>query len=349
MQNTAAVLTKLNTIELQQVPMPTLKPGDVMIKLAVVGICGSDIHYYTQGRIGNFVVEFPFILGHEASGTVVEVAPDVTNIKVGDRVCIEPGVPCGKCSFCMRGHYNLCPDVEFLATPPYNGCLMNYITYPASWTYKLPDSMSLDEGALVEPLAIGINAAKTGKVRLGDTVLVYGAGCIGLVSAMAAKAFGATRVIVVDLIEKRLEIARKYGAITLNSEQKNIETEILDLTGGKGVDVVLDCVGLSQTIRGAVMAAKSGGRIVIVGMATEEINSVPLGPISTKELLITSIFRYANLFPATIEAIAGRTIDVKSIISNRYPFAEVIRAYSETVKNIRNTVKSVIIFPDESL
>jgi len=346
MRNTAAVLTQLNTIEMQPVPMPTLKPGDVMIKLAVVGICGSDIHYYTHGRIGDFVVEFPFILGHEASGTVVEVAPDVTDLKVSDRVCIEPGVPCGKCSFCLMGHYNLCPDVEFLATPPYDGCLMNYIAYPARWTYRLPDNMSLDEGALVEPLAIGINAAKTGKVGLGNTVLVYGAGCIGLVSAMAAKAFGATKVIVVDLIEKRLEVARKYGAITLNSEKEDVQKEISILTEGRGVDVVLDCVGLSQTIRGSVMNARSGGRIVIVGMAAEEINGVPLGPISTKELALTSIFRYANLFPATIEAIAGGAIDVKGIVTNRYPFTETARAYKETVENIRNTVKSIIVFSD---
>ncbi len=344
MQNTAAVLTQLNTIEMRPVPMPVLKPGEVMIKLAVVGICGSDIHYDTHGRIGNFIVDFPFILGHEASGTVVETASDVCNLKVGDRVCIEPGVPCGKCSFCMTGHYNLCPDVVFLATPPYDGCLMNYIAYPARWTYRLPDSMSFEEGALVEPLAIGINAAKTGKVGLGNTVLVYGAGCIGLVSAMAAKAYGATRVIVVDLIEKRLEVARKYGAITLNSEKDDVQKEINILTEGRGVDVVLDCVGLSQTIRGSVINARAGGRIVVVGMAADEINGVPLGPISSKELVLTSIFRYANLFPATIEAIAGGTIDVKQIVSNRYPFAQTARAYMETVENIRNTVKSIIVF-----
>ncbi len=344
MQNTAAVLTALNTIEMRPVAMPVLKAGEVMIKLAAVGICGSDIHYDTHGRIGDFVVDFPFILGHEASGTVVATADDVSSLKVGDRVCIEPGVPCGKCAFCMTGHYNLCPDVVFLATPPYDGCLMNYIAYPARWAYKLPDNMGFDEGALVEPLAIGINAAKTGKVGLGNTVLVYGAGCIGLVSAMAAKAFGATRVIVVDLIEKRLEVARKYGALTLNSEKDDVDKEIAVLTQGKGVDVVLDCVGLSQTIGGAVLNAKSGGRIVIVGMASDEINGVPLGPISTKELVLTSIFRYANLFPVTIAAIAGGAIDVKGIVSNRYPFAQTARAYRETVENIRDTVKSIIVF-----
>lgn len=344
MQNTAAVLTALNTIEMRPVPMPALKAGEVMIKLAAVGICGSDIHYDTHGRIGDFVVKFPFILGHEASGTVVETAEGVSNLKVGDRVCIEPGVPCGKCEFCMTGHYNLCPDVVFLATPPYDGCLMNYIAYPAGWTYKLPDNMGFDEGALVEPLAIGLNAAKTGKVCLGDTVLVYGAGCIGLVSAMAAKAFGATRVIVVDLIEKRLEVARQYGAVTLNTEKDDVDKQIAALTQGKGVDVVLDCVGLSKTIRGAVLNARPGARIVIVGMAADEISGVPLGPISTKELVLTSIFRYANLFPATIAAIAGGAIDVKGIVSNRYPFAQTARAYRETVENIRDTVKSIIVF-----
>lgn len=346
MKNRAAVLTQLNTIQMQDVPMPVPKNDEVLIKLAAVGICGSDVHYYQHGRIGDFVVEFPFILGHEASGIVQAVGEDVQHLQPGDRVCIEPGVPCGQCDFCLTGRYNLCPDVVFLATPPYGGCLMNYIAYPARWTFKLPDNMSLEEGALVEPLAIGINAARAGQVKLGDTVLVYGAGCIGLVSALAAKAMGASQVIVVDLIDKRLEVARKYGFIALNGENADAAAEINRLTQGKGVDCVLDCVGHPSTISAAVRSAKAGSHIVIVGMAAENLDGVPLGPISAKELVLTSIFRYANLFPTTIQAIASGMIDVSGIVSNRFRFDQTPEAYKATVEQIRDTVKSVILFDE---
>ncbi len=346
MKNKAAVLTALNHIEMREIPLPSPKADEVLIKLSAVGICGSDVHYYQHGRIADFVVEFPFILGYEASGVVTQVGAEVTHLKPGDRVCIEPGVPCGQCGFCLSGRYNLCPDVVFLATPPYGGCLMNYLAYPARWTFKLPDSMSLEEGALVEPLAIGINAAKTGHVGLGDTVLVYGAGCIGLVSALAAKAMGAARVVVVDLIEKRLEVAKHYGFIALNSKDSDPVAEVMKLTEGRGADAVLDCVGHPSTIAGAVRAARAGRTIVVVGMAAEDLSGVPLGPLSTKELVLTSIFRYANLFPTTIQAIASGMIDVKGIVSNRYRFEETPAAYKAVVENIRDTVKSVIVFDD---
>ncbi len=346
MKNKAAVLTQLNTIQMQDIPMPSPNRDEVLIKLAAVGICGSDVHYYSHGRIGDFVVDFPFILGHEASGVVTAVGADVSDLKVGDRVCIEPGVPCGKCAYCLSGRYNLCPDVVFLATPPYGGCLMNYIAYPARWTFKLPDGMSLEEGALVEPLAIGINAARTGQVKLGDSVLVYGAGCIGLVSALAAKAMGASRVIVVDLIDKRLEVAASYGFDTINSGQVDAVERIGQLTQGQGVDAVLDCVGHGSTIAASVRLAKAGSHIVLVGMAAEDLSGVPLGPISAKELVLTSIFRYANLFPTTIQAIASGMIDVKGIVSNRYPFSQTPEAYRATVEHIKDTVKSVILFDE---
>lgn len=346
MKNTAAVLTALNTLEMREVPMPSPKPDEVLIQLKAVGICGSDVHYYSHGRIGDFVVDFPFILGHEASGVVTQVGAEVTHLKPGDRVCIEPGVPCGRCGFCLSGRYNLCPDVVFLATPPYDGCLMNYLAYPARWTFKLPDGMSLEEGALVEPLAIGINAARTGRVALGDTVLVYGAGCIGLVSALAAKAMGAAAVVVADLIEKRLDVARAYGFTALNPERDDVVKTVMRLTEGRGADAVLDCVGHPSTIAGAVRAARAGRRIVVVGMAAEDLSGVPLGPISAKELVLTSIFRYANLFPTTIQAIASGMIDVKGIVSNRYRFEETPAAYRAVVEHIRDTVKSVILFDD---
>jgi L-iditol 2-dehydrogenase len=344
MKNMAAVLTALNTLEMKEISMPTPKAGEVMVKLQAVGVCGSDVHYYQHGRIGDFIVKFPFILGHECAGIVTEVGEGVTHLKAGDHVCLEPGVPCGKCEFCLSGHYNLCPDVQFLATPPYDGCLMNYIAYPAEWAFKIPDHMSYEEGALVEPLAIGINAAKTGGVSLGQSVLIYGAGCIGLMSLLAAKAYGATTIFVADVLDKRLQTAQKLGAIPLNSTKVNVTEEIMKATGSKGVDAVLDCAGVSATVTGSIKTCKAGGSIVVVGMAADTLDGIPLGPVSTKELKITSIFRYKNLYPTTIAAIAGGKIDVKEIVSNRYRFEETPRAFEETVKNIKNVVKSVIVF-----
>ena len=199
-KNRAAVLTGLKTLEFREVPMPQVGADEILMRMEAVGVCGSDVHYYSHGRIGDFVVEFPFILGHECAGTIVEVGKEVKHLQVGDRVALEPGVPCGKCEMCRTGHYNLCPDVKFFATPPYDGCLMDYVSFPAEFAFKLPDNVSTVEGALVEPLAIGINAALTGGVKLGDTVLIFGAGCIGLVTLLAAKAYGASQIIVSDVI-----------------------------------------------------------------------------------------------------------------------------------------------------
>ncbi|HBP37195.1 MAG TPA: alcohol dehydrogenase [Clostridiales bacterium] len=344
MKNTAVYLTAPSQMEFREIPAPDIKPDEVLVKLAAVGICGSDVHYYTHGRIGDFIVEYPFILGHECAGTVVSKGDAVTNLQVGDRVALEPGVPCGRCEFCLGGHYNLCPDIRFFATPPVQGCLMNYVAHQAQFAFKLPDQVSFIEGALVEPLAIGISAALTGGVRLGDTVLIFGAGCIGLVTLLAAQAYGATQVIVVDTIDKRLDVARKIGAVTFNAKSGDVLAEVKRLTGGQGARVVIDCAGANATLIQSVQAAKAGGSVVWVGLAADAVNGLPLAPISTKELTIRSIFRYKNIYPTAIAAIAGGKIDISGIVSNRYRFEETPRAYAETVANIQNIVKGVIIF-----
>lgn len=344
MKNTAAFLTKIEEIEFGEVEVPKIKADEVLVKMEAIGVCGSDVHYYSHGRIGDFVVEFPFILGHECAGTIVEAGSGVKHLKTGDRVALEPGVPCGHCEFCLSGKYNLCPDVKFFATPPYSGCLMNYVSHPAQFAFKLPDNVSSVEGALVEPLAIGINAALTGGVKLGDTVVVFGAGCIGLVSLLASKAYGATKVITVDVIEKRLSVAKNMGAITLNAKECDVIEEINRLTDGRGAQVVIDCAGTNTTMCQTVEAAKSGGTIVWVGLACDSVSGLKSGLVSTKELTIKSIFRYRNLYPTTIAAIADGKIDISGIISDKYKFEDTPKAFAETLKNAQNIVKSVIVF-----
>ena len=345
-KNRAALLTAIKTFEFRDIPMPTAGPDEVVVKLQAVGVCGSDVHYYSHGRIGDFVVDFPFILGHECAGIVVEKGENVKHLEIGDKVALEPGVTCGTCEMCKSGHYNLCPDVKFLATPPYDGCLMNYIAFPASYAFKLPDNITCKEGALLEPLAIGINAALTGGVKLGSTVLISGSGCIGLVTLLAAKAYGASKVIVSDVIPLRLETAAKMGAITVNSKEENLIERVMEITEGRGVDIVLDCAGFSSTVADAMRAVRPAGRVVVVGLAADEWNGIPVGPINTKEIEITSIFRYKNLYPTAINAVASGKIDINGIVSRTYSFDETPEAFRTAHECATETVKNVIVFPE---
>jgi len=342
MQNRAYFLTKPLTLEERAIPMPEPGPGEVLIKVGAVGVCGSDLHYYAHGRIGNFVVEYPFILGHECAGTVAGVGRGVTHLKEGDRVAVEPGVPCLNCDFCKRGRYNLCPDVRFLATPPYHGCLCDYIAHDARFVYKLPDGMTLAEGALAEPAAIGVNAVHTAGVKLGDSVAILGAGCIGLVTALAAKAAGASPVVVTDVLDIRLEKARSLGMAAMNAAGGDTVDKVKLLTG-VGPDAVIDCAGTRETFRQSLAMAAPGGRIVWVGLASETADGLPVADISVKELTVTSIFRYRNQYPAAIAAIASGTMPVKSLVSNTYHFDESPRAFEEAHNKKDSIVKAVIL------
>jgi L-iditol 2-dehydrogenase len=200
--NLTAVLYGINDLRLEQRPIPTPNDDDVLLQMEVVGICGSDVHYLVNGRIGDFVVEKPMVIGHEAAGTVVEIGKNVKNLKKGDRVAIEPGYGCRKCTYCKEGRYNLCPDMKFCATPPYDGNLARFYVHPADFCFKLPNNVSLEEGALLEPLSVGVHACKKGGVGVGSVVLILGAGPIGLVTLISAKAFGATKVIIAGLFWK---------------------------------------------------------------------------------------------------------------------------------------------------
>jgi len=320
----AAVLHGVEDLRIEDVPTPQLQsPADVLVHVSRVGVCGSDIHYYRHGRIGRFVVEKPMILGHECAGEVVEVGAQVTDLKPGDRVALEPGIPCRQCESCRTGHYNLCPDVVFLATPPVDGAFCEYVTSPADFAFKLPENVSLEEGAMCEPLAVGMYATKRGRVGLGDTVVVLGAGPIGLVTLQAAKARGATTLIVTDVEDMRLALARKLGAThTLNARQQDAAAAIKELTGGRGADVVLEAAGTTATTQQALQVVKSGGRVILIGLPPEDNVPLSLPDLISRELDVGGIFRYANVYPQAIAAIASGLIDVKSMITHRYPLAQ---------------------------
>jgi L-iditol 2-dehydrogenase len=343
MNNKAIFMHGTNEMIWKDVPMPSVKENEVLIKVEAVGICGSDVHYFQHGRIGDFVVEGDFILGHECAGEVVEVGSGVKNLAVGDRVALEPGKTCGKCEFCKEGRYNLCPDVEFFATPPYHGVFTNYVAHPEDMCFKLPENVSNVEGALVEPLAVGLHATDIGEVKLGDTVVIYGSGCIGLVTLLACKAKGASKIIIVDVLENRLKKAMELGAThVINPMEADVVETVKAITEGKGAHVVVDTAAAVVTVKQTVDVLRIGGTIVLVGMTPKDEVEFNFMKLMGKEGVLKTIFRYRNLYPVAINAIASGAINVKNIVSHEFDFENTKEAFDFVVNNARDVVKAVI-------
>lgn len=338
-----AVMTGIKEIELTERDIPKPKEDEVLVRVEYVGVCGSDLHYYEAGGIGANIVKPPFVLGHEAGGRVVEIGSKVTNLRIGDRVALEPGKTCGKCEFCKTGRYNLCPDVIFFATPPIDGVFQDYVAHPADLCFKIPDNMDTMEAALIEPLAVGFHAARQGNAKAGQTAVVTGAGCIGLVSMMALKAMGVTKVIVVDVMQKRLDKALELGAAAVvNGKDKDTVDEIMRLTDGKGADLVIETAGTEITARQAIHFTKKGATIVLVGYSATGEMTLPLGLALDKELEFKTVFRYRHIYPLAIEAVAAGKVNLKGIVTNIFPLDEVKEAMKQSVENKADIVKSVI-------
>lgn len=343
MKNTEAILVKPGSMEIMDAPMPIPKNDEILLKVEYVGICGSDIHGFQYG---------PFIppkdptqrigLGHECAGTVVEVGRNVKNIKPGDRANIEPGVPCGKCKYCLSGHYNICPDVDFLATQPnYRGALTNYLTHPASMTYLLPSNMSMIDGALTEPAAVGMHAAEKADVKPGKKIVILGAGCIGLMTLQACRIMGASEIIVADMIEKRLDMARKLGAMTvIDGTKENAVEKTKELFGPYGADIVFETAGAKATAAQTTKLVGRGGKIMIVGTISGE---TPVDFLSiNREVTIQTVFRYANNYPMTIDAISSGKFNVRDMVTDEYLYQDVQRAFEESVNRKNEIIKGVI-------
>lgn len=338
-----AVMTDLMKIEIQEREIPAPKEDKVLVKVEYVGICGSDLHYYEFGRISDFIMKPPFVLGHEAAGVVTAKGARVDHLDIGDRVALEPGKTCGHCDACKEGTYNLCNDVIFFATPPVDGVFQEYVTHEANLCFKLPDNMSAMEGALIEPLAVGIHAANQGAAHLGQTAVLTGAGCIGLVTLLALKAMGVDQVIVVDVVAKRLAKALELGAdAVINGAEKDTVEEILKLTGGKGQDIGIETAGTQITAGQLLKAAKKGSTIVFVGYSANGDMNLPMGTALDKELNMKTVFRYRNIYPAAIEAVASGKIDIKNIVSHMFTLEDIQNALDSCVKNKTEIVKGVI-------
>jgi D-xylulose reductase len=343
----ALVLERQHELALRDIDLP-LEVGPGMVKIAIhtVGVCGSDVHYYTHGKIGPFVVNAPMVLGHEAAGTVIEVGAGVSHLKVGDRVCMEPGSPDPNSRASRLGMYNIDPAVTFWATPPIHGVLTAEVVHPANYTFKLPDNVSFAEGAMVEPFAVGMQAAYKASIKPGDTAVVLGAGPIGTMVAIAALAGGCARVIIADLAQPKLDIAAKYqGIIPVNIREKNLSAEVKRLTDDWGADIVFECSGSPKAWETIMELPRPGGTIVVVGLPVEPAG-FDIATASTKEIRIETVFRYAHQYDRAIALFASGRVDLKPLISETFSFEDSIKAFDRAVEARPSDVKLQIRMRD---
>jgi D-xylulose reductase len=339
----ALVLEKKDELALREIVLEEkMGPHDVRIAVHTVGICGSDVHYYTHGAIGPFVVRAPMVLGHEASGTVVEVGAEVNNLQVGDRVCMEPGIPDPNSKATRLGMYNLDPAVRFWATPPVHGVLRPTIVHPASFTFKLPETVSFAEGAMVEPLAVGMHAANKARIHPGDVAVVMGAGPIGMVTALAALAGGCSQIIMTDVQQPKLELAATLGPITpANVAQEQLSDVVQRLTDGWGADIVFECSGNERAAAGVFEPLCPGGTVVFVGIPLQPI-AYEVASAQVKEARVEHVFRYAHVYPRALALMGSGKIDVKPLITDKFSFDESVQAFDFAVRMPPSSVKAQI-------
>lgn len=340
------VLERKGELSLRDIPLDMdMGPTDVRIRVHTVGICGSDVHYFTHGKIGPFIVNAPMVLGHEASGTVIEVGAHVRHLKAGDRVCMEPGIPDPNSRAAKLGIYNVDPAVSFWATPPVNGCLTPQVVHPAAYTYKLPDNVSFAEGAMVEPFAIGMQAALRARIQPGDVGIVLGAGPIGMMTALAALAGGCAKVLVADLAQPKLDIIGAYPGIeTINIRNVSATNVVAEATEGWGADVVFECSGAAPAILGLPHLVRPGGTAVLVGMPVDPVPMDIVG-LQAKELRVETVFRYANVYDRAIALIGAGKVDLKPLISLSVPFEDSIAAFERAAEGRETDVKMQIEMP----
>ena len=334
---TTAVLYGPHDLRIEQRPVPAPSKGEVLVRVLSVGVCGSDVHYYEHGRIADFVVRSPLVLGHESSGQIVEVGEGVSSARVGQRVAIEPGQPCGRCDQCRAGRYNLCPDIRFHGTPPVDGTLSEFVTVKSDLAFAVPDEISDNAAALLEPLSVGIWANRKAGTEVGTSLLIAGAGPIGLVTTQVGRAEGATRITVTDVNRTRLAAALASGAT-------EIAVAGTDDVAGE-FDAFIDCSGSSAAIKAGLRSVRPGGSVVLVGMGADEL-LLPLGLIQQRELHITGTFRYADTWPSAIELAASGRVHLDDLVTGEFGLADVERALNagRDTHSIKSVVRPALTF-----
>ncbi|TGU94804.1 NAD(P)-dependent alcohol dehydrogenase [Mesorhizobium sp. M00.F.Ca.ET.151.01.1.1] len=344
----ALVLEKKGELSLREIALPLdVGPDDVRIAIHTVGVCGSDVHYYTHGAIGSYIVRAPMVLGHEAAGTIVEVGANVTSLKVGDRVCMEPGVPNLSSRATKLGIYNVDPDVRFWATPPVHGVLAPFAVHPAAFTYRLPNNVSFAEGAMVEPFAIGMQAASRARIVPGDVAVVVGCGPIGIMIALAALAGGCSKVLISDFSAPKLKIAAQYaGIVPVNIGEQSLVDAVAAATDNWGADIVFEASGSPKAFADLFDVVRPGGAVVLVGLPVEPV-ALNVPAAISKEVRIETVFRYANIFDRALQLIASGKVDLKPLITGTYDFADSIKAFERAAEGNPQDVKLQILLTGE--
>ena len=337
----AVFLTANRTMAPGTMEKPVPKAGEVLVKVMHIGICGSDLHYYDNTMPGR-VIPYPYLLGHECAGEVIELGEGVSSLKAGDCVALEPGVTCGKCEFCRTGRYNLCPDVSFFASPPAPGTLCEYVTHPADMCFKLPENVNTMEGALVEPLAVGFHAARLAQAAPGKTAAILGSGCIGMCAMLALRAHGVGTVYITEPLEKRLKRAKALGADeAIDITREDPVARVMELTHGRGTDIVIEASGNSDAAKSTCDIVARGGKIAMVGISSDPVYPFDFVSLIHKEASIETIYRYRNCYPAAIRAVASG-LPVAKIMSHKFAFDEAPEAFRRNFENRSEIVKAVI-------
>ncbi|KAE8321244.1 D-xylulose reductase A [Aspergillus sergii] len=348
-QNLSFVLEGIHKVKFEDRPIPELRDAhDVLVDVRFTGICGSDVHYWEHGSIGQFVVKDPMVLGHESSGVISKVGSAVTTLKVGDHVAMEPGIPCRRCEPCKAGKYNLCEKMAFAATPPYDGTLAKYYVLPEDFCYKLPENINLQEAAVMEPLSVAVHIVKQANVAPGQSVVVFGAGPVGLLCCAVARAFGSPKVIAVDIQKGRLEFAKKYAATAIFEPSKvsaleNAERIVNENGLGRGADIVIDASGAEPSVHTGIHVLRPGGTYVQGGMGRNEI-TFPIMAACTKELNVRGSFRYGSGdYKLAVNLVASGKVSVKELITGVVGFKDAEQAFHEVKagKGIKTLIAGV--------
>ncbi|MGG1662410.1 NAD(P)-dependent alcohol dehydrogenase [Brevibacillus sp. NRS-1366] len=344
----AGFLDRVLEVGIRQIPVPQVSGTEVLVKVMAVGVCGSDVHYYAHGKIGNRMVQYPHIQGHECAGIVVSVGERVKRFRVGDRVAIEPGTTCMSCRWCKEGRYNLCPEVQFLSTPPVKGAFVQYLKHREDFLFPLPDSLSFEQATLAEPLSVGIHAVRRGRIKPGDTVAVFGMGPVGLLTVMAAKAFGATTIIASDVEPLRLAAATKMGAThVVDITKQSVDDVIAGVTGGEGVDAILETSGNEKALQSAVPLIKRGGALVVIGFPAAEEVPLNITLMLQKEIDMYAVYRYTNTYPQAIALLAEGAFPTSELLTDFYSLDQLQQAMEQARTNKSGSLK-VIVYPNPS-
>lgn len=324
-------------------------PGEVTVHIRATGICGSDIHFQKEGCIGpTMVVRDEHILGHESSGVIIEVHPSVTNLKVGDRVAVEPGVPCQNCDQCLTGHYNGCPDVLFKSTPPVPGLLRRYVKHPARYCHKI-GNMTFEQGALLEPISVAMAGIEQSGLKLSDPVLICGAGPIGVISAILARAAGAAPVVITDIDQGRLNFAKKCVPhlrtilVERGTQPNQVAEKVISVAGLKP-RVCIECTGIESSIAAGIYSLEFAGTIHVIGVG-KDFQNIPFMHLSVNEITMKLQYRYANTWPKGIRLINDKIINVDNLVTHRFTLEESTKAF-ETAANVKSGAIKVMILDE---